>query len=584
MFTSTGSFPVASAVALVLSATLSAAQSVELSGLEPLGYGAVRTRSVQLAPDGRTLLYLAQHDTPLAYDVYAAPLDGSLPARRLSASLASQTTVDIHGPQAFEIGSDSKWAVYAVSPAGGAAPASGPWAARIDGSAPPVALSDENWGSAFRMLPDGASVLLAGAGTLWIRIVDASEPATPLATFSGVAREILVTPDGARAVYLARSLYSVPTDGSAEPVLLSAPLLFDEDIGAVRLAPDGRWIVYETVRDLGDAIVRRIYRVPADGGTPAERLDTGLTLSEEPFAFTPDARSVLFSATVGGAAGPLGIFRARLASGTGRKRIVAGASLFRISPDGRHLAFARAGELFVRPLVNGRLAPIEPEERLVGELGAAPRFGFAPDGRILFRRDSVRIGELMSMGPGGQGTPVSLAPALRVTAVPDVFTPDGTRAAFRAETFAAVFAGIYTVPADGSAPPVRVDPDSSGGETSAFGGDGARVAFIALDSEGAKNQLFSTPSAGGVALQLGQDPPPSFGSVFELRVAPGESACSTPRPRSRRRSASSSPHPPTAASRRPSSATSCSRPAAPWIRSRSLPTASTRTSSRAAPT
>jgi hypothetical protein len=105
----------------------------------------------------------------------------------------------------------------------------------------------------------------------------------PLPAFGDVV-SYQITPDGSRVIYLADpqvsnkyELFSVPADGSAPPVRLHDELLPDRDLIWHTLTPDGAQVVFAIEREIGQRFERTLFSVPSDGSAPAValRLPTG---------------------------------------------------------------------------------------------------------------------------------------------------------------------------------------------------------------------------------------------------------------------------------------------------------------------
>lgn len=152
-------------------------------------------------------------------------------------------------------------------------------------------------------------------------------------------------------------LYTVPLDGGVTRRLTTNPA---EDL-APRLSPDGRVIVFTSSRGGNDALcVLRdgecapLHPSPLDPGPKASVAREDV---ERDAVFTPDGREVVFAARRGG--GHLRIWAVEVATGKSRA-LTDGAQdddQPAVSPDGRHVAFARGesgrSQLWVMPLQGG---------------------------------------------------------------------------------------------------------------------------------------------------------------------------------------------------------------------------------------
>jgi hypothetical protein len=166
------------------------------------------------------------------------------------------------------------------------------YSARLDGSTGPVLLnagaSEAGIGSIIAS-PDGGWVLyrdstFGGFGRRLFGVpIDASappvrlNPVSPAGDFYGF--DVVpprFTPDGSRAVYLVdqhvvgeRELFSVPVDGGAPPVQLSAPLPAGSTVLDCLVTLDGTEVVY-AVRATSSSTAGDLFVVPILGGSPRQ--------------------------------------------------------------------------------------------------------------------------------------------------------------------------------------------------------------------------------------------------------------------------------------------------------------------------
>jgi len=277
--------------------------------------------------------------------------------------------------------------------------------------------------SAFRLADDGSRVLftLVDGGRQRTSLVPADGSAAPVALdaapgFAGRVRNALFSPDGASValvadvpVRLVNQLFVVPSDASAPPRLVSAPVLNETGVHpgerSVRFTPDGRHLVYFANR-LGPM---EIHAAPVDGGAPAVTLNApfdiggqvlGL-LASTPFLITPDSEHVLFSARLDGASptrlfvAPLDGTSAPLDLGPDEGAVPEGSA--RLSADGARVVYAqlaagrtRLYQTLLRGASNARAVSDEFEG--VGLLGGEP-FAISPQSdQVLFISDQLQPG------------------------------------------------------------------------------------------------------------------------------------------------------------------------------------------------
>jgi len=343
-------------------------------------------------------------------------------------------------------------------------------------------------------------------------------------------REFFLSPDGARVVFATGAplaldpdttgsrtrLYVVGVDGSPRAKRLGE---FDGSPGEVRFSPDGQWILYRTL-DHEDGRAA-LWSLPTDGHRDPILLVELQGDLREPRA-TSGGRVLFLEARAG-----VEELISLTLTGTERVRLnaplVTGGDVqqFELSADGARAVY-RADqrtndtfELFSVP-VDGRAAPVLLNAALVagGSVGA---FDLSPDARrvaYLATQDSARITELYSVPIDGSAAPVKLNASLQSPQEVEPgarFTPDSNRVVFRADARARDVFELFSVPADGSAPPVRISgPTPAGGDVSAAWDvrkpriqvTGERVVYLGDLVQGGVDELFSAPLDGSAPRTL----------------------------------------------------------------------------------
>jgi Tol biopolymer transport system component len=230
-----------------------------------------------IAPDSSCVLFTADVDVALQFELYSVPLAGGA-AQKLNPQL------------------------------GGGSVGTVTWCPYPSCSGAPPSFSD-TWA---RFSPASARVVFtASASASSLRalysVPSAGGPATLLAsspTGAGIADAFSTSADSTRVVYLAPSpaggnaLYSVPTAGGA-PTLLSGALVAGGTVSAHAESPDSGTVVFVADKDTDDQF--ELYRVPIGGGTIAKlgsTLPAAGDVSGTGLAVTADSRAVVFLADV----------------------------------------------------------------------------------------------------------------------------------------------------------------------------------------------------------------------------------------------------------------------------------------------
>ena len=257
---------------------------------------------------------------------------------------------------------------------------------------------------------------LASDGTWELRSVPATggAPRRIAGPFAPGEHAWALAPDGTRVVYLDRDLFSVPVDGRSRDGS-SAVRLGDQhvtgDVLDFAFSPDGSRLVYRA----GPRTSLGLFSVASDGsGAPREIAGGERLASGDPYAISPDGRSVVFLARGEGGAelrsvGARGGRIARLSR--------AGSSIpdFRIDAHGEHVVHrsedrARGTfDLHTVPL-DGRLAPVK-----LNTSGDVQDYRVSPDGAwVVYLVDSGRNGrnELFCAPTDASRAPVELGAQL----------------------------------------------------------------------------------------------------------------------------------------------------------------------------
>ncbi len=414
------------------------------------------------SPDGRRVVYRADHDRADLIELFSVRPDGSSRVNLTAGMLNACGDV-----LSLAISPDSTQVVYLADQHDQGFGQVEIFSVPIDGSANPVQLNG----------------LLPYLGNVW---------------YSGGGTGYRISPDGNWVVFSASpfeydrwELLSAPIDGSAPPVLLNPPLSGARDILDVTghpdfaISPDSSRVVYVGAQDADG--VFELYSVPIDGSSMPVKLNGALVAGG-------DVQGV--AARIGGVLTPVGF-------------------AFRISPDGTRVVY-RADQtadeifqLFSVPIDAGA-SPTAISGPLV-DFSDVLTFDVDPQGtHVLYRADqdtNSRV-ELYSTPIDGSSSPVKLNPALVSggNVLEFQIAPDGNRAAYRADQDVDNVPELYGVPLDGSAGAVQLNGALvAGGSVQDFrvSPDGARVVYRADQDVEDRRELYSAPidgSAGPVKL------------------------------------------------------------------------------------
>jgi len=364
-----------------------------------------------------------------------------------------------------------------------------------------------------------------------------------LAPAAGGVLEYRLTPDRRRLVYRDDSetpdmieLYSVPVDGAQPPVKLNPPLVPGGDVQSVsatdawpdfEIGPDSATVVY--LADQEQPSETLAYRAPIDGRSPALQVSPRFgqpssagDVSRTWFGFARDGRVLyladqevdelqqLWSVETSRSAPPgpaLRLSRPLEHVTDFQLDVSAARAFYRFvlgDPDsweGRRLATVAVDGSAPAVELNGSFGPHQ----------SVLFFALAPDGsRVVYLADqrADELFDLWSVPSDGSAPPVRLSVPPSGTAGDFVyfggdfaFTADSTRLIFRAST-TRVDGGaeLWSVAVDGLSSPCRLDAASADpGTVRAFvlGPDRQRAVFWETTSEGKAARLRSVPVDGG---------------------------------------------------------------------------------------
>jgi len=274
-----------------------------------------------------------------------------------------------------------------------------------------------------------------------------------------------LSPDGRRAVFAVTrpdleedaylgSLWSVPTDGSAPPALLTRGA---RDSGPV-FSPDGRWIAF--LRPDEDKRAQ-IHVLPADGGEPWKI--TSHPLGAGAPRWSPDSTRVAYTARV-----PEPNRYVDVEPGKEPPRRITQVK-YRL--DGLGFTNDRRSHVFVSAPIDASGEAGEPVRVTAGDFEHADVV-WRPDGsELLFAasrhetRDTDLVQDLWACAPE-EGAQVRRVTAGNLDALGGRFSEDGATVFFTGDEigpglddFVGRTTGVWSVPSDGSAEPTRLTPE-----------------------------------------------------------------------------------------------------------------------------
>ena len=458
------------------------AQGYELSGRE-LANGRRYVQTFRATPDGQRVLYSLGRTSVAAraalFSVSSAGGETPVELSRGTPSFVSEFQLSADGIRVVYRADETSFELFEL------------FSARCDGGGTRVVLSQDGCSGdvhSFALTPDGSLVLYLrdlsqGDARLFSVPSDGSAPPELLSQGADHVADFVLSPDGSRVVYRtgsqnAGALLSVPTDRSFAPVELNDPLPIRDVLG-YRVSPDGTRVVYTALQ--GSA--RRLFSVPIDRALPPVALDGPGGRVAGNFELTPDGQAAVYLADedvpetfelyhvlLDGSQGPQRISGALVAGGDVERAAAltldAAGRGFRIAPGGGRVVY---------------VADADRDELL--ELYSAPLDGSRAALRL---NDGFVGGGNVRFAP--QGPPFEL-------------TNDGQRVVYVADRDADEVFELYSAPLDASTPPVELNSSLDGFLHRDVVGfhltqDGSRVLYRANQETALSFDLFAVPSDG----------------------------------------------------------------------------------------
>ncbi len=518
---------------------LLAAQNVKLNG--PLAQE-MRSGSVSdflFTQDGTRVVYRADREADLRFELFSRPLDGSGPSLKLNGPMHSQGDVGVNGniQGSFAIGANDR-VVYVADET--VENVSELFSVPADGSASRVRLSAAGVNVyPFKLTPAKTHVLYEngsiftfnpGLGPLFVVPVDGS--AAPINLTPGrIVHRFWISPGGATTVISVdptpqshEKLYAVPSDGSAPPLLLTqahpSPRFGSVYCDDVVFTPDGLRVVYNEVDDFDGDLEHELYNVPLDA-SQAETLITNGPFYTGRFVLDSDSLPARVAFQVNGG----------VASTAAN-----GSQFVTLSPPG-WTAFDPLLVVGTEVLFTGFLSGTGSTIFRVPSAGGAATalfpaaqniltFGLAGPTEVALIRYFAGFARQLSVVPLAGGTPVPLHTLPPTQQGPFLFVPhpDGQRVLFPSDDDTAGVYELYVVPLDASSAPTKLSGPLASNEDVheiKVTPDGAHTAFRAGIGNGGPVDLFQATLDGSSLFQVNEPiPGDTVGDVTGFRVTP----------------------------------------------------------------
>ncbi|MEM1119869.1 MAG: DPP IV N-terminal domain-containing protein [Bacteroidota bacterium] len=464
----------------------------------------ISSLGLQISPDGSRVLYRSDHETEGVTELFSVPILGgasvklNLPFPDEERDVTSEDLqITPNGNQVIfkaDQFTNQVLDVFIVPLAGGIVKKLDTGLPNIFGDVSPFDI---------QYTPDGNTVVFITDESDGSNIFSASVNGGAVVQLNPDSVDVSsvfskISPDGSKVVFNGKSrvtnkrlVYSVPTNGGAAVQL--NPNFADNQrfISDVQISPDGSRVIYRADQDIDDAT--ELFSVPIDGGT-VTKLHPDL----------PGNRDV------------------------GSTKINAnGVVVFHADLDN-----FRQKELYSVPIEGGTVTKLDANLPSFGDVNS--QFAISPDGnQVLYTcdRDVDRAFELFIIPITG-GTPTKLNPDFTnddqdVRAGTEQFSPDGSRVVYIADVTENVFE-LFSVPADGSAPAIKLHTDFTGTQkdvdfsTVKINATSSRVIYLADQNTDNVEELFSVPIAGGTSTKLNPNFPDNNRDVadFGVQVSP----------------------------------------------------------------
>lgn len=256
---------------------------------------------VYITRDGENVVFVVQDDVLNQRQLFRAPIDGSMPATRLSPAIDG---FGLTGVSDVRVSPNERWVAFRAR--GFQSPSNELYLVRLDGSAAPqrISVPGQNVGT-FEFSPDGSRLVYdttnSGGRVLAVTLDGQRDTVDLTASLRGdyKAGSFQISESGSHVVYCFSSmslpglvqLFRAPIDGTALPQGIATATTIE----SLRLTPDGRHAVYldRVVSDFA----RGLFQVPLSGPSIPTRLDrpSGSELNVQEFQVDSEGRYIYFS-------------------------------------------------------------------------------------------------------------------------------------------------------------------------------------------------------------------------------------------------------------------------------------------------
>ena len=479
------------------------ATPVKLNDTLPSGGSVCAWCDFQITVDSSRVVYVADQDVVGTNDLYSLPIDGSTLPIKLNSTLPSGSSVS-----PFKISTDSHHVVYLADQ--DTQYVDELYSVPIDGSVLPIKLNDTliSGGEVnnFHISGDGNLIVyradqdVVDLSELFSVPIDGSTDPIKLngTLFSdgGVNWYFQISADSTRVVYLdglnteddVKELYSTPIDGSNPPTKLNSTLVNGGDVWHYQISADSSQVVYSADQDTDD--IHELFSISIDGNSTPTKLN-GTFPSENAswyFQISNDSNQVVFvsnywvidfdaklySVPINGGTSPVRLDSPQVLVGD-----VVEDNQTSISADSKWVVYLAdqdtddVNELY-SVLIDGTLPPIKLNTPLVVGQEVYRGFQISPDSThvvFLTDEDADDVFELYSAPIDGSDPPVKLNnPLVGGYGVYSSYqiSADSNRVVYQVDQNLDYVYELYSVPIDGSTPPIQINTPMSSGYNESF--------------------------------------------------------------------------------------------------------------------